>query len=171
MPSHYSNQCWNIVNWLLLGTNFNEILIETHTFSFKKIHFKMLSGKRQPFRLWFNVLRTGFQSENCYLGPLDPYTIFNMVSTNPNMSSLHTVMALTLQIKRALWSPELIKWGPREFLGTKTHGPLSGWNTVRMPYRRGRNLISQRSVIFYNCLFGLQQRHYQRDNIVVHWCG
>ena len=28
-----------------LGTNFNEILIEIHTYSFKKIHLKILSGK------------------------------------------------------------------------------------------------------------------------------
>ena len=35
----------------LLGTNFNEILLEIHTYSFKKIHFKMSSGKWRPFRL------------------------------------------------------------------------------------------------------------------------
>ena len=34
-----------------LGTNFSEILIEIHTFSFKKIHFKMSSGKCPPFCL------------------------------------------------------------------------------------------------------------------------
>ena len=28
-----------------LGTNFNEILIEIHTFSFKKMYLKMSSGK------------------------------------------------------------------------------------------------------------------------------
>ena len=28
-----------------LGTNFNEILIKIHTFSFKKMHLKMSSGK------------------------------------------------------------------------------------------------------------------------------
>ena len=33
------------------GTNFNEILIEIHTFSFKIMHFKMSSGKWQPFLL------------------------------------------------------------------------------------------------------------------------
>ena len=38
-----------------LGTNFSEILIEIHTFSFRKIHFKM-SGKWQPFFLSLNVL-------------------------------------------------------------------------------------------------------------------
>ena len=39
-----------------LGTSFNEILIEIHIFSFKKIHFKMSSGKWHPFCLGLNVL-------------------------------------------------------------------------------------------------------------------
>ena len=39
-----------------LGTNFNEILIKIHIFSFKKIHLKMSSGKWRPFCLGFNVL-------------------------------------------------------------------------------------------------------------------
>ena len=30
--SYYLNQCWNIVNWTKLETNFNEILIEIHSF-------------------------------------------------------------------------------------------------------------------------------------------
>ena len=48
-PSHYLNQCWNIVNWPL-GTNFSEIVIEIYTFSFKKMHVKMSSGKWRPSR-------------------------------------------------------------------------------------------------------------------------
>ena len=39
-----------------LGTNFNEILIEIHIISFKKIHFKMLSGKWWPSCLGLNAL-------------------------------------------------------------------------------------------------------------------
>ena len=39
-----------------LGTNFSEILIEIHTFSFQKIHLKMSSGKWWPFCLGLNVL-------------------------------------------------------------------------------------------------------------------
>ena len=39
-----------------LGTNFNEILIEIHTFSFKKMHLKMSSAKWRPFCLGLNVL-------------------------------------------------------------------------------------------------------------------
>ena len=43
---------WTNVGILLiapLGTNFSEILIEINTFSFKKMHLKMSSGKRRPF--------------------------------------------------------------------------------------------------------------------------
>ena len=39
-----------------LGTNFSEILIEILTFSFKKMRFKVSSGKRRPFCLGLNVL-------------------------------------------------------------------------------------------------------------------
>ena len=40
-----------------LGTNFSEISIEIHTFSFKEMHLKMSSGKWRPFCLGLNVLR------------------------------------------------------------------------------------------------------------------
>ena len=39
-----------------LGTNFNGILIEIHTFSFKKIHLKMSSAKWRLFCLGLNEL-------------------------------------------------------------------------------------------------------------------
>ena len=51
---------WNIAGLLLiepLGTNFSEISIGIQTFSFKKIHLKMSSGKWRPFCLGLNVLR------------------------------------------------------------------------------------------------------------------
>ena len=41
-----------------LGTNFNEILIEIHTFWFRKMYLKMSSAKWRPFRLGPNVLIT-----------------------------------------------------------------------------------------------------------------
>ena len=50
---------WTNVGILLiepLGTNFSEILIEIHTFSFKKIHLKIAAGKWRPFCLGLNVL-------------------------------------------------------------------------------------------------------------------
>ena len=40
-----------------LGTNLSEMFIEIHTFSFKKMHLKMSSGKLRPFCLSLNVLR------------------------------------------------------------------------------------------------------------------
>ena len=39
-----------------LGTNFSEIFIGIHKFSFKKMHLKMSSGKWRPFCLGLNVL-------------------------------------------------------------------------------------------------------------------
>ena len=39
-----------------LGTHFSEILIQIHTFSNKKMHLKMSSGKFRSFRLGLNVL-------------------------------------------------------------------------------------------------------------------
>ena len=50
---------WTNVGILLigpLGTHFSEMLIEIHTFSFKKIHLKMSSGKWRPFCLGLSVL-------------------------------------------------------------------------------------------------------------------
>ena len=40
-----------------LGTNFSEILIEILKFSFKKMRFKMSSGKWRPFWIGLNVLK------------------------------------------------------------------------------------------------------------------
>ena len=42
-----------------LRKNFSEILIEVHTFSFKKIHMKMSFGKWRPFCLGLNVAGCG----------------------------------------------------------------------------------------------------------------
>ena len=50
---------WTSVGILLigpLGTNFSEILIEIYTFSFKKMHLKMSSGKWRPLCLGLNVI-------------------------------------------------------------------------------------------------------------------
>ena len=50
---------WTNVGILLigpLGTNLSEILSEIHTFSLKKMNFKMSSAKWRPFCLGLNVL-------------------------------------------------------------------------------------------------------------------
>ena len=43
-----------------LGTNFSEMLIEIHTFSFKKMRLKVSSAKRRPFCLGLNDLMMGW---------------------------------------------------------------------------------------------------------------
>ena len=51
---------WTNAGILLIrtsGTNFSDILSDIHTFSFKKMHLKMSSGKWRPFCLGLNVLK------------------------------------------------------------------------------------------------------------------
>ena len=75
---------WPSVGILLigpLGTNFSEMLIEIHTFSFTKIHLIMSSGKWRPFCLGHNVLR--MQGKYSDLG----YKVFVLVKF---ASMLHT---------------------------------------------------------------------------------
>ena len=52
MPERRQANIWTNAGILLigtLGTNFREILIGIQTFSFKKMHLKMSSGKLRPF--------------------------------------------------------------------------------------------------------------------------
>ena len=61
-PGRRQSIIWTNAGILLIGprgTNFSEMLIKIYTFSFKKMHFKMSSGKRQPFCLGLNVLTRG----------------------------------------------------------------------------------------------------------------
>ena len=57
-PGRRQALIWTNAGMLIgpLGTNFNEILIEIHAFSFTKIHLNMSSGKWRPFCLGLNVL-------------------------------------------------------------------------------------------------------------------
>ena len=60
-PDRQKAIIWSSAGKLLigpLGTNFSKILIEIQTFSFKKRHLKLLSGKWQAFCLGFNMLRS-----------------------------------------------------------------------------------------------------------------
>ena len=58
-PGRRQTIIWTNVGILLigpLGINFNEILIEISSFSFKKMHLKMSSAKWRQFRIGLNVL-------------------------------------------------------------------------------------------------------------------
>ena len=59
LPDQRQAIIWTNAGILLIGplwTNLSEILIEINTFSFKKMHLKMSSGKWRPFCLSLNVL-------------------------------------------------------------------------------------------------------------------
>ena len=62
---------WTNAGILLVGplwTNINEILIEIHSLSFKKMHLKMSSGKWRSFCLGLNVLTSNIQAWGvCYV--------------------------------------------------------------------------------------------------------
>ena len=61
-PGRRQTIIWTNAGILLigpLGTNVSEILIKIHTFSFKKMYLKMLSGKWQPFCLCLNMVSDG----------------------------------------------------------------------------------------------------------------
>ena len=58
-PGQHQAIIWTNAGILLiqtLGTNISEIFIAIHKSLFKKMHFKMSSGKCQPFCLGLNVL-------------------------------------------------------------------------------------------------------------------
>ena len=57
-----------------LRTNFSGILMEIHTFSFKKMHLKMLSAKWRPFCHGFNVLRWDLSLKQSPVFKIEPYT-------------------------------------------------------------------------------------------------
>ena len=66
-PGRHQDIIWTNAGILFigpLGTNFNEILIEIHTVSFKKMHLKMSSGKRRPFCLFTLVVVNSFRRTN-----------------------------------------------------------------------------------------------------------
>ena len=52
-PSWLEENAGLLLIWYL-GTNFSGILIEIHTFLFRKMHLKMSSGKWRPFCLGLN---------------------------------------------------------------------------------------------------------------------
>ena len=107
---------WTNVGILLigpLGTNFSEISIDIYTFSFKKEHLKMSSGKWRPFCLGLNVL-TGATKQAPY----------------------HVVKSL-----QAIWKSgcsDVIKWegtrsvGPR--MAAKQHCSIQCWFLTNMKF-------------------------------------
>ena len=91
---------WTIAGILFigsLGTNFSEMLIEFHTFSFSKIHLKMSSGKWLPFCLGLNVLtrtRRNIPITKCKtaVSPLLPHWRFCSLALSHRHGAYHCFM-------------------------------------------------------------------------------
>ena len=86
-----------------LGTNFSEILSEIHTFSFKKMHLKMSSGRWQPFCLGLNVLML-------YSSIVLVWYCYMVITLSlDDLAPLHTstfastVLMNSLQFHRGIW--------------------------------------------------------------------
>ena len=80
LPSRHQAIIWTNAGILLiwpLGTNFSEILIEIHIFSFMKVHLKWLSGKWRSFCPGLNVLR--LLKLHCYNGMQTYVSIYNFL--------------------------------------------------------------------------------------------
>ena len=89
-----------ILSIVPLGTNFNEILIEIHTFSLKKMHLKMSSAKWRPFCLGLNVLIRAF-AYPCM--PINMETHSLLVTLCEEKSTGHRGFPITKGQWRGLW--------------------------------------------------------------------
>ena len=90
-----------------IGTNFNEISIEIHRFSFKKIHLKMSSGKWSPFCLDSNELDTQITYPVCFKNMnLSPW---------PECMQIYTCVCVTMSVYavvvwRSLMEEQCLHW-------------------------------------------------------------
>ena len=103
LPDQRKAIIWTSAGILLirpLGTNFNEILIEIYTFSFKKIHLKVLSGKWRPFCFCLNVLN--------YCGLVMPHGIKHLGHLGSAIGLLHRIL-LTIYASLPLIHCALVK--------------------------------------------------------------
>ena len=118
---------WTIAGILLigpLGTNFSEILIGIQTFSFKKMHLKMSSGKWWPFCLGLSVLsQQEFAVE----------TFSNLFSPHPSWASMWRGSARVMSVTSPMSGVSLDHCPPWE--GSSKHdlhdlqrGPPRPWD-------------------------------------------
>ena len=86
--SYYLNQCWNIFKWPV-GTIFHKISINIHKFSFKKIHFKISSGKWRQTHPGLNGLIS--LSGACRLAAIVPRLVVNYLQFIDDRTSIDAI--------------------------------------------------------------------------------
>ena len=95
LPGRGQAIIWTNAKILLIGTvgtNFSEILIDIHTFSFNKMHLKVSSVKRWTFCLGLNELMKGSHSVNAPAQKDVMFFIYTAI--NPAPSSQQTLLAM-----------------------------------------------------------------------------
>ena len=70
-----------------IGTNFSEILIEMHIFSFKKMHLKISSGKWWPFCFGLNALSNMLSPVNHVTTMLNQYYSRSFINDTAKLST------------------------------------------------------------------------------------
>ena len=96
---------WTNAGILLIwhpGTNFSEIWIEIYTFSLKKMHLNMSSGKWWPFCLGLNVLKPSKQLNNSV-------TVIHTYIDNQ--------MLLTVNLPDVTCDSDCVMYTPKIYLG------------------------------------------------------
>ena len=130
-----------------LGTNFNEILSEIHTFSFNKMHLKMSSGRWRPFCLGLNVLKQPTSSDRVHINevigdmlwnssrysssyPLPCITKGSSSHFSPSLPSFIQDTAWWIWGHKCHWDPRgtryFLSWGPQWNQIARFMGPRWG---------------------------------------------
>ena len=124
-PGRHQAIIWTNAGILLtgpLGTNFSENLIEIHTFSFKKMHLKMPSGKWRPFCLSFNVLRITVKFVCKFI-----VTGKHYLSINSQQIPMGTLYQRPLIERKLMYMPPIFKYTMVISLTNKSEISFNNW--------------------------------------------
>ena len=122
---------WTNVGILLtgrLGINFTEILVAIHTFSLKKMHFKISSEKWRPFCLGLNVLTSHYIMLLIHAQPITANSNgIGKVYTRLSYECLIPTMGFPIRVRWHLSNrsaPDLSRNGRRSHRGRLESGPV-----------------------------------------------
>ena len=98
-----------------LGTNVSEILIETLTFSFKKMRLNVSSAKRRPFCFGPNVLSWVQRDPSCPRYSMKRNMVVPYHNNTPKMAFLYFFMLLSFHIA----SFNVTQWSTQKYITLK----------------------------------------------------
>ena len=140
-PGRRQATIWTNAGILLIGTletNFSEILIECHSFSFKKMHMKMSSGKWRPSRLGLNVLSTKcfhVTMSQCHCdislyrktSNISSTLVGNKIADNSDVVGASPVGAAPTTSSFSTWHLASMDWAKTTARGYKKHLSFGIW--------------------------------------------